>query len=323
MLLLLNRFSCVRLCETHQAHHRWDSPGKNTGVGCHFLLQCMKVKSESEVAQSCPTCSDPMGCSPPGSSVHRIFQARVLEWGAIAFSKIIHYWLSIQSLDTKAQLSFPGWSQVPWVVRASLVAQMVKNLPAMQKTLVRPPGQDDPLDKGMATRSSILAWKIPWTEEPGGLQPTGSLWVRLLNSRKTQEITGEGNGKVIHGVTKRQTRLSDFTFIFHFHALEKEMAAHSSVLAWRIPAMAEPGGLLSMGSHRVGHDWSNLAAEAAAGNNYKLPFPWTQNPYLSDFTGEFYETFREEIITITIWHISENRAEGNILHEVSITLISK
>jgi len=65
----------------------WDSPGKNTGVGCHFLLQCMKVKSESEVAQSCPTPSDPMDCSPPGSSVHGIFQARVLEWGAIAFSK--------------------------------------------------------------------------------------------------------------------------------------------------------------------------------------------------------------------------------------------
>src|SRR5574337_1149866 len=61
----------------------WDSPGKNTGVGCHFLLQCMKVKSESEVAQSCPTLSDPMDCSPPGSSVHGIFQARVLEWGAI------------------------------------------------------------------------------------------------------------------------------------------------------------------------------------------------------------------------------------------------
>ena len=63
----------------------WDSPGKNTGVGCHFLLQCMKVKSESEVAQSCPTLSDPMDCSPPGSSVHGIFQARVLEWGAIVF----------------------------------------------------------------------------------------------------------------------------------------------------------------------------------------------------------------------------------------------
>ena len=61
----------------------WDSPGKNTGVGCHFLLQCMKVKSEREVTESCPTLSDPMDCGPPGSSIHGIFQARVLEWGAI------------------------------------------------------------------------------------------------------------------------------------------------------------------------------------------------------------------------------------------------
>ena len=66
--------------------HPWDSQGKNTRVGCHFLLQCMKGKSESEVIQSCPTPQDPMDCSPPGSSVHGIFQARVLEWGAIAFS---------------------------------------------------------------------------------------------------------------------------------------------------------------------------------------------------------------------------------------------
>ena len=65
----------------------WDSPGKNTGMGCHFLLQCMKVKSESEVARSCPTLSNPMDCSLPGSSIHGIFQARVLEWGAIAFSE--------------------------------------------------------------------------------------------------------------------------------------------------------------------------------------------------------------------------------------------
>ena len=91
VLLLLNRFSRVRLCATpqtaaHQATRPWDSPGKNTGVGCHFLLQCMKVKSEREVAQSCPTLSDPMDCSPPGSSIHGIFQARVLEWGAIAKS---------------------------------------------------------------------------------------------------------------------------------------------------------------------------------------------------------------------------------------------
>ena len=68
--------------------HPWDSPGKNTGVGCHFLLQWMKVKIESEVAQSCPTLSDPMDCSLPGSSVHGSFQARALEWGAIAFSAL-------------------------------------------------------------------------------------------------------------------------------------------------------------------------------------------------------------------------------------------
>ena len=66
--------------------HPWDSLGKNTGVDCHFLPQCMKMKSESEVVQLCPTCSDPMDCSPPGSSVHGIFQAKVLEWVAIAFS---------------------------------------------------------------------------------------------------------------------------------------------------------------------------------------------------------------------------------------------
>ena len=82
----------------------WDSPGKNTGVGCHFLLQCMKVKSESEVAQSSPTLSDPMDCSLPGSSIHGIFQARVLEWGAIAFSK--HILLSVKKQYIGKRSSF-------------------------------------------------------------------------------------------------------------------------------------------------------------------------------------------------------------------------
>ena len=76
--------SCPTLCEPIGGSP--DSPGKNTGVGCHFLLQCLKVKSESEVTQPYLTPSDPMDCSLPGSSVHGIFQARVLEWGAIAFS---------------------------------------------------------------------------------------------------------------------------------------------------------------------------------------------------------------------------------------------
>ena len=85
--------SCPTLCDPIDGSppgfpRPWDSPGKNTGAGCHFLLQCMKVKSESEVAQSWPTLSDPMDCSLPGSSIHGIFQARVLEWGAIAFSAL-------------------------------------------------------------------------------------------------------------------------------------------------------------------------------------------------------------------------------------------
>ena len=79
----------------------------------------------------------------------------------------------------------------------------------------------------MASHSSTLAWKIPWMEEPGRLQSMGP---------------------------RSRARLSEFTFTFHFHALEKEMATHSGVLAWRIAGMGEPGGLQFMGSHRVGHD---------------------------------------------------------------------
>ena len=86
----------------------------------------------------------------------------------------------------------------------------------------------DIAEKAMAPHSSTLGWKIPWTEEPGGLQSMGSLRVK--------------------------TRLKDFTFTFHFHALEEEMATHSSVLAWRIPGTGEPDGLPSMGLRRVGHN---------------------------------------------------------------------
>ena len=94
------------------------------------------------------------------------------------------------------------------------------------------------LEKAMAPHSSTLAWKIPRMEEPFKA--------------------------AVHRVTTSWTRVRDFTFTFHFHTLEKEMATHSSVLAWRIPGTGEPGGLPSLGSHRVGHDWSDLAAAAAS-----------------------------------------------------------
>ena len=101
-------------------------------------------------------------------------------------------------------------------------------------------------EKAIAPHSSTLAWKIPWTKEPGGLQSMGSQ-------------------RVGHDWA---TSLSLFTFTFHFPALEKEMATNSSVLAWKIPGTGEPGGLPSMGSHRVGHDWSDLAAANSFDNLY-------------------------------------------------------
>ena len=131
-------------------------------------------------------------------------------------------------------------------------------------------------EKAMAPHSSTLAWKIPWTEEPGGLQSMGSLRVdttERLHFHFSLSCIGESNGnplqcsclesprhggawwEAVYGVTQSQTRLSKFSFTFHFHTLEKAMATHSSVLAWRIPGMGEPGGLPSMGSHRV---WRSL-----------------------------------------------------------------
>ena len=130
-------------------------------------------------------------------------------------------------------------------------------------------------EKAIAPHSSTLAWKIPWTEEPSRLQSMGSLspdTTERLHFHLSLSCIGEGNGKplqcsclenprdrgaywaAVYGVAQSRTRLSDFTFTFHFHALEKEMANHSRVLAWRIPGTAEPGGLPSMGSHRVRHD---------------------------------------------------------------------
>ena len=101
--------------------HPWDSPGKNTGVGCHFLLQYMKVKRESEVAQSCPTLSDPMDCSLSGSSIHGIFQARVLEWGAIAFSAHTCYW------ECKIVLSL--WKVIWQFLKNTLTTQSTNSNP--------------------------------------------------------------------------------------------------------------------------------------------------------------------------------------------------
>ena len=123
-------------------------------MGCHFLLQCVKVKSESEVAQLYLTLSDPMDCSPPGSSIHGSLQARVLEQGAIAFS-VSHCYFPLKphspSLLDQCIARPQNLSE-----DASLITQLVKNLPATQETWVRSLGWEDPVEKGEATHSSIL-----------------------------------------------------------------------------------------------------------------------------------------------------------------------
>ena len=130
----------------------------------------------------------------------------------------------------------------------------------------------------MATHSSTLAWKIPWMEEPGRPQSTGSLRVR--------------------------TWLSDFTFTFHFHAMEEEMATHSSVLAWRIPGTVGPGGLLSLGSHRVGHDLSNLAAAAAAAAAPSSPDTAEYPIFLSTSPECLAELLHSLVPVRATWHCS-------------------
>ena len=157
--------------------HPWDSPGKNTGVGCHFLLQCMKVKSESEVAQSCPTLRDPMDCSLPGSSVHGISQARVLECIAIAFSNFKCSRLLIRVGG------FPGNS-------------VVKNLPVNVGDRSSISGSGRSLEWEMATHFRMLAWEIPWAEEPNGLHSMGSKIVRLdlVTKQQGQQMSVGGEG---------------------------------------------------------------------------------------------------------------------------------
>ena len=167
------------------------------------------------------------------------------------------------------------------------------------------------MEKGLALHSSILAWRIPRTEKPGRLYSPWDCreldmteWISLLlllcplqYSCLENPMDGGAWWAAVHGVARSRTRLSDFTFTFHFHALEKEMTTHSSVLAWRIPGTGEPGGLPSMGSHRVGHDWSDLAYYVF--NN--------QNFLSSYFSGHLWIwEILTEISTILILYLEPN-----------------
>ena len=141
-----------------------------------------------------------------------------------------------------------------YVSMASLVAQLVKGLPAIWETWVQSLGREDPLEKEMATHSSILACRIPWREEPGGLQSTGSQ--RVGHNRRTNTHTYVYMASLVAQLVKSLPAIQE-TWVQSLgreDPLKKEMATHSSILACRIPWTEEPGGLQSIGSQRVGHN---------------------------------------------------------------------
>ena len=151
--------------------------------------------------------------------------------------------------------------------RTSLIAQSVRSLPEMQETWVQFLVWEDPLEKEMSTHYSILAWRIPWTEEPGRLQSTGGAksrtqWATSL-SLSPPKVTLFGNEVILAGaslVAQKVKRLPEMqeTWVQSLgqeDPLEKEIATHSSTLAWKIPCTEKPGRLQFMGSQRVGHDW--------------------------------------------------------------------
>ena len=192
----------------------------------------MKVKSESEVAQSCPTLRDPtMDCSLPGSSVHGIFQARVsLPYNlAIPVLGSIKRFTCTKQANKQKKKKKETWSKFQQFLQFHFVYFSL-----------------------VTFKWNYVMFYLKKRYDQGNGTP-------LQYSCLENPMDGGAWKAAVHGVTRSRTWLSDFTFPFHFHALEKEMATHSSVLAWRIPGTGEPGGLPSLGSHRIRHDWSDLA----------------------------------------------------------------
>ena len=231
--------------------HPWDSPGKNFGVGCHFLLQCMKVKSESEVAQSCLTLHDPMDCSLPGSSVHGIFQARVLEWGAIAFSddqprqhikKQRHYFANKGPSSQGYGFSVVMYGCESWTIKKAECRRIDAFELWCWRRLLRVPWT------ARRSNQSILKEISPGCSLVGlmlklKLQYFGHLMWRADSSEKTLmlrlKVGGEGHDR---RWDSWMASLTQWMWVW----------VNSGSWWWT----GRPGVLQSMGSQRVRHDWA-------------------------------------------------------------------
>ena len=235
-----------------------------------------------------------MDCSSLGSSVHGLFQARILEWIVISFSR--------GSSDPGIELGCPALQadSLPTELwgKASVRVSDIKYIHIAVCTLLCDHHHHPFPEFFSSCKTESLYPLNNNTPSPLFPSPGNNHSFCLYEFDCPKYLIGEGNGTplqysclenpmdggawkaAVHGVPEGRTRLSDFNFTFHFHALEKEMATHSSILAYRIPGTGEPGGLLSMGSHRVGHDWNDLAAVAAASTSYERKRQWHPTPVL-------------------------------------------
>ena len=231
--------------------HPWGSPGKTPGVGCYFLLQGMKMKRESEVAQSYPTLSDPMDCSPPASSVHGIFQAVVLKWGAIAFSGSVY---ELEAISGEVLHWKPlWWGCWNWETQCSLLLHATQESSSSFLMMLR--------------SSKVSRWiSLQYSEESFKLLFSHCIptWVNLCYTA----MQAAASWIHVYPFSLFPVFIWPFSVWLHFHfSLSCIGEGNGNPLQCSClenPKDGGTGGLPSMGLRRVGHDWSDLAAAAAA-----------------------------------------------------------
>ena len=202
------------------------------------------LSTECFLAQSCLALWNPSDWSHPVSSVHGILPARILEWVASSFSRRYSWFRDLTHNSCIANRLFSITESPPPTPHCTgifLCSYFCEYFELLSGT-------------------NLILWHLVWLHQRRLREGNGT---PLQYSCLENPMDGGAWKTAVHGIAEGRTWLSDFTFTFHFHALEKEMATHSNVLAWRIPGTGEPGGLSSMGSHRVGHDWSDSAAAAS------------------------------------------------------------
>ena len=321
----------------HQAPPPLRFSRQSTGVGCHFLLRCLKVKSESEVTHSCPTPGDPMDCSLLGSFFHGIFQARVLEWVCHCLLWYIHIhstkyvcvcvniyifgygciynWKGTMSPSPDHHVRLPLSSST-----AFPVDKLLKNTPAMQEIPVGFPGSVRSPGKGIGYPLQY-SWASPVAQL---VKNPPAMWEAWVQSLGWEYLLEEGKAThsrilawIIQSMGSQRVRHNWATFTFTF--LEKGMETHSTILAWRIPWTEDPGRLQSMGLQRVGHDWATFTfLQQQVSAHSLLWWDGEKQDFIYVYILFTETSLRWNIFLLALWHLHFNLSQKTIYkHYVS------